>query len=87
MMEQKIMSDHEFDPGAMSEVDDALETMDAALEDASAEEIDPARYRDLTKAEVLEGVADGVRDFLKGNFRPADECYDELGWQLSDDET
>ena len=57
------------------------------VDDAPAEEVDPASYRDLTKEEVLDGVAEGVRDFLEGNFRPADDCYDELGWQLADDET
>ena len=80
------MSIQENNPGAKFEVDDAFETVDVAVDGASAEEIDPASYRDLTKEEVLEGVADGVRDFLAGNFRPADECYDELGWQSSDDE-
>ncbi len=80
------MSVQKYDPGAKSGVDDAFETVDVAVDDASVEEIAPASYRDLTKEEVLEGVADGVRDFLAGNFRPADECYDELGWQSSDDE-
>ena len=85
-MERTNMSIQENNPGAKFEVDDAFETVDVAVDGASAEEIDPASYRDLTKEEVLEGVADGVRDFLAGNFRPADECYDELGWQSSDDE-
>ncbi len=82
------MINHGRDPGTKPQVDDALDLIDekCAVE-SLVEDTDPASYRDLTKAEALEGVADGVRDFLAGDFRPADECYDELGWQLSDDET
>jgi len=75
----------EIDPGSKFKVDDAAATMDEVLDDAPTEEVDPASYRDLTKEEVLDGVAEGVRDLLAGNFRPADDCYDELGWQLADD--
>ena len=81
------MSANKYDPGAKSEVDEAPKTMDGILDDAPAEEVDPASYRDLTKEEVIEGVAEGVRDFLAGNFRPAVDCYDELGWQSFDDES
>ena len=81
------MNFKKIDPGSKLKVDDASESMDGVLDDASAEEVDPASYRDLTKEEVLEGVAEGVCDFLAGNFRPADDCYDELGWQSFDDET
>ena len=75
-------------PGTKSRLDetfDEIETNDVA--ESPAEEDDPTSYRDFTKEEVLEGVAEGVRDFLAGKYRPADECYDELGWQLPDDET
>ena len=82
------MKNQRLDPGTESRVDEAIDAMepDSAAE-SPAEEIDPASYRDLTKQEVLEGIAQGYRDFLDGNFRPADECYEELGWQPSDDAT
>ncbi len=81
------MNDRRLDPGSQSKVDEALEGMGSEVAESSAEEIDPASYRDLTKEEVLQGIAVGYRDFLEGNYKPADERYDELGWQPSDDAT
>lgn len=83
------MKNHGLDPGAKSRVDEALDKMEASglAESSAVEEIDPASFRDLTKEEVLEGIADGYRDYLEGNYRPADECYDDLGWQSTDDAT
>lgn len=72
------MSVHETDPGAKSEVDDALETVDAAFDDAPAEEIDPASYRDLTKEEVLDRIAKGYKAALDGDHISFEELMAEL---------
>lgn len=77
-----------FDPGTKSQVNKVIEVMDSdASVESPVEETDPASYRDLTKAEVMDRIEEGYSDFLEGKFRPADECYDELGWQSPADET
>ena len=72
------MSVHEFDPGAKPQVDDAPKTMDGILDDAPAEEVDPASYRDLTKEEVLDRIAKGYKAALDGDHRPIHELLEEL---------
>ena len=69
------------DPGKDPRSEDALTTVEDSDEDG------PASYRDLTKEEVLEGIARGYRDFLEGNCISAKEFYDEFGWHMSDDAT
>ena len=72
------MSVHEFDPGAKPQVDDAPKTMDGILDDAPAEEVDPASYRDLTKEEVLDRIAKGYKAALDGDHISFDELMAEL---------
>ena len=72
------MDRNAVDPGPLTALDEAAEA-------AEAQDADPASYRDLTKQEVLDRIAAGYQDFLDGNTRPAEDAYDELGWQQADD--
>ena len=63
-----------------------LRQLDAQAEAAGVEDADPASYRDLTKEEVLDRFAAGYQDLLDGNFRPAEDVYEELGWHSVDDD-
>ena len=70
------------DPGLLTQSNDAP---DLAEPEAAADNLDPASYRDLTKEEVLDRLASGYQDLLDGKIRPAEDAYDELGWQGPDD--
>ena len=74
------MSEQCSDPGTKPQHDEALDILQQdAAEESATDEDGPASYRDLTKEEVLEGIARGYREVLDGNYKPADKCYDELG--------
>ena len=73
------MDSHGLDPGTKSQADKRPEMMDSDLETESpADEIDPASYRDLTKEEVLEGIAIGYKAALAGDHVSAEEMFAEL---------
>lgn len=77
-MERSIMNGNGIDPGSKFKVDDAAESMDAVLDDAPAEEVDPASYRDLTKEEVLDRIAKGYKAALDGDHISFEELLAEL---------
>ena len=73
------MCSHGFDPGSKSQVDETLEVMDPDLSTESpAGEVDPASYRDLTKEEVLEGIARGYKQAKAGNVISFEEYRRQL---------
>lgn len=67
------------DPGRKTKDDAALEALQLETNaDSSAEQADPASYRDLTKEEILERIAKGYKSALAGEYRPVQELLDEL---------
>ena len=73
------MDSHRLDRGTKSQADKRLEMMDSDLETESpAEEADQASYRDLTKEEVLEGIARAYKQALAGDHVSAEETFAEL---------
>ena len=73
------MNNPGLNPGRKRQVDESIDMMEPiSSAEAPAEEKDPASFRDLTKEEILEGIARGYKSALVGNYRPVQELLDEL---------
>ena len=73
------MSEQCSDPGTKRQHDEALDLLQQdAAEESATDEDGPASYRDLTKEEVLEGIARGYLQAKAGDYRPIEELFDEL---------
>ena len=73
------MSEQCSDPGTKRQHDEALDLLQQdAAEESATDEDGPASYRDLTKEEVLEGIARGYLQAKAGDVISLEEFREQL---------